>query len=91
MSQQTTGMSRRRAIALASASIAGAALPSWPEAAVAAVEPGTIGAGRSQSAAKLMGGSGGPGHMVVLEFDSPEKAMAWVQFAWVTRRSCRIG
>ena len=39
MSQHTTGMSRRRAMALASASIAGVALPSWPMAAVAAVEP----------------------------------------------------
>lgn len=28
-------------------------------------------------AAKLLEGNGGPGRMVVLEFDSPEKAMAW--------------
>ena len=27
--------------------------------------------------AKLMEGIGGPGRMVVLEFDSPEKALAW--------------
>ena len=27
--------------------------------------------------AKLLEGNGGPGRMVVLEFDSPEKAMAW--------------
>jgi len=28
-------------------------------------------------AAELLEGSGGPGRMVVLEFDSPEQAMAW--------------
>ena len=27
--------------------------------------------------AKLLEGSGGPGRMVVLEFDSPEQAMKW--------------
>ena len=27
--------------------------------------------------AKLLEGSGGPGRMVVLEFESPEKALAW--------------